>query len=598
MDCAAVKPRMEALINGSLPASERELAEQHIAMCEGCRLELELVRAIGSQDKAPGVGKDDWTLDRIFGAEGAPAKREAPPGTDPSSASSARTPLAPPGTESPPFPAASPPASPFAPGSGAASGPDAVTGMPESIADPTPFASAMKPRPQPAPAMPDPSAESSGVAKNKGGAKTDAPTSRQKRSAPSWDFEPADARADAKVPEESLFFATEALTRRKEPEVHKGSSFRVLIWGIGGLIGAILLAFSSWFVLHMSSSDDGGAKKEPDFNLEEPENPGTTQPPPPANGTQPGQASDEPDQTAQTAPAPTAPDASTNPGASGSTSPSTSSGTSNPAPHPVTRSSTSGVSPFTNPAPTGSSPPSGTTAPRPSGGVHRSAIRSTANPSDAGSQRAADAGRTVESGPGSATETRSHRLNPEAVKHSPRTSTRPPDEGEDSHIFGITPTPSSYHETKDEDLAPQPPSAASTTSPPAITHKVPPPEPAKPAQESPPAPAPPPAPDTPIQRLHLATVASAERGDLEDLRRLRTAWKEYMSRVVGPDRSRARREYADCLWAIQNLTGKRGDQKETLAAYRDYLLSAPAGEADNRSASRLRQLEEALTEKR
>ena len=115
----------------------------------------------------------------------------------------------------------------------------------------------------------------------------------------------------------------------------------------------------------------------------------------------------------------------------------------------------------------------------------------------------------------------------------------------------------------------------------------------KPDEETPPTPA----PDTPIQRLHLSTVAAEERGDLADLRRLRAAWKEFMTRVVGPDRSRARREYADCLWAIQALTGKRGDQKDTLAAYRDYLLSSPAGGADNRSASRLRQLEEAFTEK-
>jgi hypothetical protein len=115
----------------------------------------------------------------------------------------------------------------------------------------------------------------------------------------------------------------------------------------------------------------------------------------------------------------------------------------------------------------------------------------------------------------------------------------------------------------------------------------------KPAETPPPAPA----PDTPIQRLHLATVAAGERGDLADLRRLRAAWKEFMTRVVGPDRSRARREYADCLWAIQSLTGKRGDQKDTLAAYREYLLTSPAGGADNRSASRLRQLEEAFTEK-
>src|SRR5437868_9096418 len=84
MDCAAVKPKMEALVSGSLAEPDRSMAEQHIAMCEGCRLELELVRAIGSQEKQPaGTGsKDDWTLDRIFGSEGgasgAPAVTPAP----------------------------------------------------------------------------------------------------------------------------------------------------------------------------------------------------------------------------------------------------------------------------------------------------------------------------------------------------------------------------------------------------------------------------------------------------------------------------------------------------------------------------------------
>src|SRR5882762_3418338 len=70
MDCSAVKPKMEALVNGSLPAPDRALAEQHIAICEGCRLELELVRAIGSQEQTPsGQPPPDWTLDRIFGPE-------------------------------------------------------------------------------------------------------------------------------------------------------------------------------------------------------------------------------------------------------------------------------------------------------------------------------------------------------------------------------------------------------------------------------------------------------------------------------------------------------------------------------------------------
>ena len=550
MDCAAVKPRMEALVNGTLPASEREPAEQHIAMCEGCRLELELVRAIGSQEKAPAVGKDDWTLDRIFGAHGEPGRGGEPPAPPAAAPSSTASNL---------------PASPFPlepPGSAS----EAETAMPESIADPTPFASAMRPTTPPsAPSAPDAGSSSSGG--SMGESNADPAPARPKRAAPSWDFEPADASTEAKVSEESLFFATEALTRRKEPEAHKGSNFRVLLWGAGGLIGAILLAFSSWFVLHMSSPDGAGTKDEPDFNLEDPEDPGKK---PPADGAQPSQPSEEPDQTAQGAPPTGTPEVSPpQPSVSSGTavSPATPATRQNP---PVTRSSTSGM-PFPNPPATDQSPGI-TTTPRTSTGSQRSSGSPSQHGSDAGSRR------TIAG----------------AVKPFPRPTTQAPDYGEETHIFGITPSPS-QRETNDEDLAP-PPSQA-----PSATRKTSPPEPVRPAEDkpagdNPPAPAPP--PDTPIQRLHMATVGAEGRGDLADLRRLRSAWKEYVSKVVGPDRSRAKREYADCLWAIQGITGKRGDQKDTLAAYRDYLLSAPAGGADNRSASRLRQLEEAFTEKR
>ena len=232
-------------------------------------------------------------------------------------------------------------------------------------------------------------------------------------------------------------------------------------------------------------------------------------------------------------------------------------------PPPVPRSSTSGTT-VPNPAPAGSSPRVATTAPKPS----------------SGSQHATAAGQ--------------RRGTPEPVNPSARTVTRRPDDDLDApetHIPYITPMPPATQGTNDEDLAPPPTPGPAAT---ATTRKPAPPEVATPSEEKPPEPL----LDTPIQRLHLATVASEERGDLADLRRLRSAWKEFMTRTVGPDRARARREYANCLWAIQNLTGKRGDQKETLAAYREYLLTAPAGGADSRSASRLRQLEEAVTEKR
>jgi hypothetical protein len=101
-----------------------------------------------------------------------------------------------------------------------------------------------------------------------------------------------------------------------------------------------------------------------------------------------------------------------------------------------------------------------------------------------------------------------------------------------------------------------------------------------------------------MQRLHEATEQAAAAADIDGLRRLRDAWRDYARSVVGPNRSLAKREYADCLWAVQLLTGRTDDQRDAAHAYRDFLLSAPAGGTDSRSAVRLRQLEDVLAERR
>jgi hypothetical protein len=101
---------------------------------------------------------------------------------------------------------------------------------------------------------------------------------------------------------------------------------------------------------------------------------------------------------------------------------------------------------------------------------------------------------------------------------------------------------------------------------------------------------------SPIDRLHLATTKATADRDLTALRQLKTAWKSLLRTTVGRDRSRTKREYADCLWDIQGITGRDSDRLESLNAYRDYLLSAPAGGTDTRSAERLRELEDALHE--
>lgn len=519
MDCAAVKPKMEALVSGSLPPSERSMAEQHIAICEGCRLELELVRAIGAQEKQPaGSGsKDDWTLDRIFGAAGesSPAK-EAPAAT--------ATPADPP--------------------------PQSEGG--EAFASTPIFGS-----PEPAPAPPHPalipeSAES----------EPPRPPGRKKVEA-SWSFEPADAKSDVKPPEESLFFAAEALTRKGSTA--KGSNSRVILWSLGGLVGVGLLAFSAWFVLHMNSSGGEGPATRiqaapspaPDGGTV-PTAPTTDPSPTPAPSPNDGEIQDEGGQAPNSAVEATPPP-QPQPRITASVTP----------PQPRVSASTAPQQPMP-PAPR-------TKAPQPTGSrTTTPATRST------GSAPLATSGTEHHASPAPAGPSTSSSTPERHLRVS--TFMPPPDDmpdGDSSEIPATTlptVTKPSGTNTRGSSIWE---SRAPKADPPAETEA--------PAQ---------PEVSTPIERLHLATVAATENGDLDGLRRLRATWRSFMAKIIGPDRARAKREYADCLWAIQDMTGRRADQKDALAAYRDYLLGAPAGGADSRSVSRLRQLEDALAESR
>ena len=549
---------MEALVNGSLPAPERALAEQHIAVCEGCRLELELVRAIGSQEKAPAAGKDDWTLDRIFGSEGshqeasgpaAPVPAKPAPAAGPPSTFPATAPASSGGAPQPPAKAAPAGAGTSAFASAPMNPPEsnAFERTPPSTADETEMSSGSD----------DEKEESSFGAKAAAGSPT------------SWDFEPADAKSDGGPSEESLFFANEALTRRKDPETKKTSSFRFLLWGAGGLIGAILLAFSSWFVLHMAAPETqdpqpragSQGSSATDSFPGDPGDPSPEDPLTPDPGLQlpddGGGSSDAPDQTAKSAPVAQAPRVAA----------------SSAAPLPI---GTRAPVPSTTqrvPAPTPSRP-----TPPP-------AVRT--EPAGAASSSQALAGSTSRGTPP-----------PPKVRRTPPIVAPKTD---DDMIPSDDPPPSrgSHDGAGDpghgsSDAASALDAGYKSTSPgtAAPSHqRITTPPPGK-QPETEPAPAP---DNSPIGKLHLATVTAEEEADLAGLRRLRSQWKSFMSKIVGPDRARAKREYADCLWAIQVLTGRRSDQKDALAAYREYLLGAPAGGADSRTVSRLRQLEDAIT---
>jgi hypothetical protein len=77
---------------------------------------------------------------------------------------------------------------------------------------------------------------------------------------------------------------------------------------------------------------------------------------------------------------------------------------------------------------------------------------------------------------------------------------------------------------------------------------------------------------------------------------LKTTWKNFIRSGAGQDRARAKREFADCLWAISEATTRQSDQREALAAYREYVLSAPAGGTDARTVNRMRYLEDVLSD--
>jgi hypothetical protein len=100
----------------------------------------------------------------------------------------------------------------------------------------------------------------------------------------------------------------------------------------------------------------------------------------------------------------------------------------------------------------------------------------------------------------------------------------------------------------------------------------------------------------PLGPLHVATVKAYEDRDIEALRKIKASWKSYLRSALGMDRERSKREYADCLWAIQEITGKDADRKEALIAYREYVLHAPAGGADARTVARMRHLEDVLSD--
>ena len=532
MDCSEAKSHLSAFASGLTNDLDRSEIEEHLTSCEECSLEVELLRG-----RASGQGSapkpSDWTLEKIFGGEG---------GSDGAEAS--REPAAQPAAENEPrFPEDS---KNEAPPSRAPAAPEAGP----SLILPPPAQTESKTRP---------SDSKAAGAKSKSG---------------SWDFEPADADKEAAPPEESLAFAEQALNRKLDgPGKSKAAAMRALIWGLGGVAGLGLLGVSVWMAMavHQAPTRElstGAARSTP-----------AREEPAPREAT----SSDAP----PTAPPPVrAIEARTLPAV--------------PASPVVPVSARLGGTPSLAPAPIPSTP-----KPAPSAGAAAASTKATPASSKP-SQDAATPKKVVSPAPAAVPAT-APAAAPATATPAPGTTTSAPS----ARVTAPTAAPAKPAKRDDDDMWPtDDPVRAGTTGsgssaakPPATnsaTTQEPPTAAAKPTGPATKPPettdAAPPAAMRPIDRLHAATEKATTDRDLPSLRQLKTAWKALLRTTVGRDRSRTKREYADCIWAIQGLTGRDADRLECLNAYRDYLLSAPAGGTDTRSAERLREIEDALHE--
>ena len=359
-----------------------------------------------------------------------------------------------------------------------------------------------------------------------------------------WDFEPVDPPRTSSPPEESVHFAEEALNRSSRREGSR-AVLRIVLWSGGALAGVALLAVSVWMAMaHRETTSDAQALAPPP-------------PPPSADSVSVGSTATKDSiavgaaNTPVTSPPPTGPPSTTT-----------------PQPRATTQARPGAATPSAGTAATktAKTPPS-TTA---EGAARKSGSKSVAStpkpPSDA--QKAET---TAPSTP-----------------VPPRAGPPTREEGFEPVVDGPADTKATWPQT-DFTPAPATKKAATAKKPSLIIEEAP--EEARPAT-------PPDEADTsgPIGRLHLATVKAHDERDIEALRKIRTSWKSYLRTALGSERTRSKREYADCLWAIQEITGKDADRKEALTAYREYVLHAPAGGADARSVARMRHLEDVLSD--
>lgn len=566
MDCSEAKQQLPALASGRLASEDEAEVRAHLESCEECRLELELL--VGPPAPAPPLAEappepvlevaplapptSDWTVEKIFGND--QGGTAAPSG----------------GTET----AASAPESEAAPLF-------ALETTAETAASP---AVETAPIPEPEP-MPAPAAAPVGVAPGK--SKSTSPRE-------SWDFEPADAARDVTPPEESLVFAEQALNRRLDDPNKKNAALRSMLWGGGALVGVGLLGVAVWMVLaqHAAPPREISTRVQPSERV-----------PVAITHSAPGAAETGVSGDGRSAaaspgmPSGTAPTNSerSSVASSSATPPAT---TPTPAATPIKSGLASTSTATSVPAPGKPAKPSlakPTTAPAPPAAAATTAAKSGGKANDVPDTKPVAGGSTAK--------------DPFVAEKPTASAAGTPAPRVKRDDDDMWPTDDPIRVTPVAPKAVVPAKASPGTSTPATDDRAPsaakpapgastPPAVAAPEQTKPPAPDAPPKELRPIDRIHAATEQAAKDHDLITLRQLKLTWRNLVRTVVGPDRSRAKREFADCLWEIQTLSGRDADQREALAAYRDFLLSAPAGGADARSAARLRELEDALAERR
>jgi hypothetical protein len=568
MDCLDAKQMLEPCASGQLSATDRVDLDRHVATCEGCRLELELTRAVLGSSSSQESADDPALVDPVMmEAESDPASFDTV--EEPTIEQERRPQIAPEGPVPPRVLTSQLPEeseedldlariqqSSYDPGAihlprpdqtfepSAAGESESEGSIPEVAAsfgglsfDDLAMDSATLPIPPPAASGAHDTLESGATGKA-GSAK--------------WDFEPVDLPRASAPPEESLTFAKEALDRQRGNASRGKQQARLLLW-IGGAVGGVgLLGASVWMAL---------AFREPAGSME-PSNVPALQPPP-GSAPIPPSSSDSLAPSTEPTPGVTATDSSAAP------QPSTS---------VIRAGATAGatgtgaiIPPAANPKPSGSkqAPHKTTEGARPgtSTGATPTSTKPVAN--ESGKPSASPAPATAAF--------RDDELAP-APRREPKILTVEPD---------AKPGDASYTE-EDEKPVTEPPPKPVITAPIFV----------------------PPSAGTssasgsrgtesgtgPIDRLHTLTATAEKNQDLEGLRTIKTTWKSMIRSSAGQERSRSKREYADCLWAIQGITKRDADRKEALAAYREYVLHAPAGGADARTVSRMRHLEDILSD--